>query len=105
MKFISQTLSRSSTTESNDSSSSSSPPRFARPTIASTQKKRQTSSNILSFKRNNSPPTSTFTRSNLSSIDENQIVENKCFLTEKPREKNVNLPLRYKRDSYIRLYG
>ena len=120
MKLISpdhsQTLSRSSTTETTDSicsSSSSPPPRFARPTIASTQKQRQTPSNILSFKRTNSPPITTFTRihpSSLSSINEdheqiNPILEKTCFLPENSRRKNSNLPLRYKRDSYIRLYG
>jgi hypothetical protein len=129
---MTETLSRSSTSGTTDSicsssssslsSNNSSPPRFARPTIASTQKQRQFLSNSISFKRTNSPPSSitTFTRvlpPILSSIvplcSINEDLEQQTPTIERistPEKilfnsKNPNLPLRYKRDSFIRLYG
>jgi hypothetical protein len=124
---MTETLSRSSTSGTTDStcsslsslssSNNSSPPRFARPTIASTQKQRHLLSNSISFKRSNSPPSSipTFTRAlppvlpsivPLCSINED--LEQQTPTIERilpPDPKNPNLPLRYKRDSFIRLYG
>jgi hypothetical protein len=127
--------STSGTTDSTCSSScsSSSPPRFARPTIASTQKQRHLLSNSISFKRTNSPPSSiiTFTRAvppilssiiPLCSINEDFEQQSQsstltnCFssseinfierLSNSERIlPNTNLPFRYKRDSFIRLYG
>jgi len=115
----------------NDSNRPSSPslscraPRFARPTIASTQKRRQQIlSNLNSFKRHSSPPSSisTFTRrtpstnssstSPLCSINEDlqQQTQSETIHLDSNRFHNstminYNLPLRYKRESFLRRYG
>jgi len=142
-------LSRSNTTDSTCSSSLSSSispsiPHFALPTIASTQKQRDITSNSTSFKRTCSPPpraVATFTRtisstpsipnedlepshsSSLSthflSSEENLVdqyrrlpspetIQSDTNLTRNSTTQviiNTNLPLKYKRDILIRLYG
>jgi hypothetical protein len=138
------TLSRSNTTDSTCSSSSSSSvppptPHFALPTIASTQKQRDLTTNSTTFKRTCSPPrssVSTFTRptpSTSSTNNENfdsslsprfcaseinlvdqyrrlsspDVSRSDTNLTQNSPTKiwNTNLPLKYKRDSFLRLYG
>jgi len=138
------TLSRSNTTDSTCSSSSSSvsppTPHFALPTIASTQKQRDLTTNSTTFKRTCSPPPSSvtiFTRPNGSIPSENHenfesslpirsyaseinLVDQYHRLSSPDVSRsdtnlsqnsptqvliNTNLPLRYKRDSYFRLYG
>jgi hypothetical protein len=146
------TLSRSSTADSTCSSSSISPPtpHFALPTIASTQKQRDLTTNSSSFKRTCSPPppplptspsppppssVSTFTRPIPSSTNnenfesslpirfcasEINLVDQYHRLTSPDVSRsdtdlsqnsstqtsiNTNLPLRYKRESFYRLYG
>ncbi|CAF1030059.1 unnamed protein product [Adineta steineri] len=137
--------SRSNTTESSCSSSlslSTSPsiPHFALPTIASTQKQRDMTSNSTYFKRTSSPPSPTivtFTRAipsipstsnetpeqshSSSSSSTNSCISEEILVDEHPQLSspdttpsettlirniiNTNLPLKYKRDSLIRLYG
>ena len=144
----SATLSRSSTADSTCSSSSSSisppTPHFALPTIASTQKQRDITSNSTSFKRTCSPPpptVTTFTRTNsltpathnenLESVHSSSLSTRFCTsevnLSDQYRRIsspdgtrseinlsqnsaaqvliNTNRPLKYKIDSFIRLYG
>jgi hypothetical protein len=145
----SATLSRSSTADSTSSSSSSSSvspstPHFALPTIASTQKQRDLTSNSTSFKRTCSPPpptVTTFTRTisstpstrnedlepahtsslttrfcsseanladqyrRLSSPDGTRSEINLSQKSATAALINPNLPLKYKIDSFIRLYG
>jgi hypothetical protein len=143
----STTLSRSNTTDSNCSSSSSSvspaTPHFALPTIASTQKQRDITTNATTFKRTCSPPppsppsVTTFTRSTPSTTsthNENfesslttrfssseinlvdqyrrlsspDVSRSDTNLVQKSTTQiliNTNLPLKYKRDSFCRLYG
>ncbi len=143
----SATLSRSSTADSTCSSSSSSisppTPHFALPTIASTQKQRDITSNST-FKRTCSPPpptVTTFTRTNsltpathnenLESVHSSSLTTRFCTsevnLSDQYRRIsspdgtrseinlsqnsaaqvliNTNRPLKYKIDSFIRLYG
>jgi hypothetical protein len=137
-------LSRSNTTDSTCSSSSSSVspamPHFALPTIASTQKQRDLTTNTTTFKRICSPPplpVTTFTRqisSTASETNENSesllplrscaseinLVDQSRRLSSPDVSRsdtnlsrnsttqvsiNTNLPLKYKRDSFLRLYG
>lgn len=105
-------------------STNCSTPRFARPTISSTQKQKHFHpSTINAFQRSSSSasltPISTFTRivhsNRLTSIDEEQQQQHQQrggraredLSVEENFSSNFNrnLPLRYKRDSLIRLYG
>jgi hypothetical protein len=130
----SNTTESSCSSSSSASSIALSTPHFALPTLSSTQKQRDITINSTSFKRTCSPPpppssVTTFTRPIPSTHHENfestlstRLCASEINLVDQYRRLsspdvtrsdtnlsqkfiNTNLPLKYKRDSYCRLYG